>query len=147
RPRLHRPRRPHLRQMAPRPDHARLPPLRPRRSGDHPDAGSDPDPGGIHPDDPLRADDRRAGRVHRLVAAAAGAGVALREEAVETARRRGRLLGYTTWAFSPGGSMRSLSRFALILFLLAGVPATRVSASDLEEMVVRMAKIGSCSSP
>jgi len=42
--------------------------------------------------------------------------------------------------------MRSLSRCALILLLLAAVPAP-AAASDLEEMVVRMAKVGSCSSP
>jgi dipeptidyl aminopeptidase/acylaminoacyl peptidase len=40
--------------------------------------------------------------------------------------------------------MRLLYRFALIPFLLVAIPA---AASDLEEMVVRMAKIGSCSTP
>jgi dipeptidyl aminopeptidase/acylaminoacyl peptidase len=42
--------------------------------------------------------------------------------------------------------MRSFYRFALVLFLAAAVIAP-AHASDLEEMVVRMAKIGSCSTP
>jgi len=42
--------------------------------------------------------------------------------------------------------MRSFYRFALILFLAAAAVAP-AAASDLEEMVVRMAKIGTCSTP
>ena len=43
--------------------------------------------------------------------------------------------------------MRSFCRFVLALFVAAAVLAAPASASDLEEMVVRMAKIGSCSTP
>jgi dipeptidyl aminopeptidase/acylaminoacyl peptidase len=43
--------------------------------------------------------------------------------------------------------MRALRTLWLLPFLLASVPVAPAAASDLEEMVVRMAKIGSCSTP